>query len=262
MIDYLGRIWNCRYFWLSLVRIDLRARYRRSVLGIGWSLVRPVLLTVLLCIVFRRLFNRSDVWSYAPYLLSGLCLWDFITTAAKQGCHCFFQGESYIRQHPTPLAVFPLRVALAETFHFSMALIVLLGLVGWAKGFPNPWALLTLIPTYFLLFALAWSVGLLTGFANVYFQDTQHLCDVGFQILFYATPLVYYPTDLGQGRLYWVIMHLNPVVPILRLFREPILDGRVPDVQTYAAAILVTLAFASFASLVCYRAQRRLVFHL
>ena len=57
-------------------------------------------------------------------------------------------------------------------------------------------------------------------------------------------------------------MHCNPLVPILRLFREPILDGRVPDAETYAAAVLVTLAVAGFASLVCYRAQRRLVFHL
>jgi lipopolysaccharide transport system permease protein len=262
MLNYLGRIWDCRYFWLSLVRIDLRARYRRSVLGVGWSLLRPVLLTIILCVVFRRLFKRPDVWEYAPYLLSGLCLWDYLTIAIRQGCQCFLAGEHYIRQHPTPLAIFPLRVALAETFHFAMGLIVLFGLVWFSKGFGNLPALISLVPTFVLLFLLVWSLGLLAGFANVYFQDTQHICDVGFQLLFYATPLVYYPADLGNGRLHWLIMNCNPVVPFVRLFREPILEGRVPALQTYASAFAIALAVAGVASLVCYRAQRRLVFHL
>src|SRR5262245_1175215 len=112
MIAYLSEIWGCRYFWLSLVKNDLRTRYRRSILGLGWSLVRPIAMTVILCAVFRRLFHRDDVWSYAPFLLSGLAVWDYVVTATKQGCHSFFQGESYIRQHPAPIAIYPLRTVL------------------------------------------------------------------------------------------------------------------------------------------------------
>jgi ABC-type polysaccharide/polyol phosphate export permease len=262
MVSYFARIWDCRYFWLSLVKIDLRARYRRSVLGVGWSLLRPILLTIILCLVFRRLFNRPDLWTFAPYLLSGLCCWDYIVTATKQGCQCFFAGESYIRQHPAPLAIFPLRVALAETFHFLVALLVLIGTVWFIQGFRNLPALTSLVPTLVLLFALVWALGALAGFANVYFQDTQHLCDVGFQILFYATPIVYYPNDLGNGRLYWLVMNCNPVVPLMRLLREPILEAQVPDLQTYVSATLVVLVIGALASLVCVRAQKRLIFHL
>src|SRR5262245_25047381 len=223
MLNYFARIWRCRYFWLSLVKIDLRSRYRRSFVGIGWSLVRPILLTVILCVVFRRLFPRTDLWTYAPYLLSGLCCWDYVVTATKQGCLCFFAGESYIRQHPTPLAVFPLRVALAETFHFLIALVVLIGTVWVVQGFQNVPVLFSLVPTLLLLFALVWSAGLLAGLLNVYFQDTQHLCDMGFQVLFYLTPIVYYPEHLGNGRLYWLVMNCNPIGPFMRLLREPIL---------------------------------------
>jgi lipopolysaccharide transport system permease protein len=262
MVNYFARIWRCRDFWLSLVKIDLRSRYRRSVLGIGWSLLRPLLLTIILCAVFRRLFHRTDVLTYAPYLLAGLCCWDYVVIATKQGCQCFFAGESYIRQHPTPVAVFPLRVALAETFHFFMAMLVLLALVWYAQGFGNLPVLVSLLPTFLLLFALVWSMGLLAGFANVYFQDTQHLCDVGFQILFYATPIVYYPGDLGEGRLHWLVTHCNPLVPFMRLVREPILDSQVPGLATYATALLIVLIAGGLASLVCVRAQRRLIFHL
>src|SRR5262245_60975689 len=101
MVGYLGEMWRCRYFWMSLVKIDLRTRYRRSVLGLGWSLLRPIAMTVILCLVFKNLWGQ-DVAKFAPMLLAGLVLWDYISTAAKSGCQCFFQGEQYIRQHPAP----------------------------------------------------------------------------------------------------------------------------------------------------------------
>jgi ABC-type polysaccharide/polyol phosphate export permease len=219
-------------------------------------------MTVILCVVFQRLFHRADLWTYAPYLLSGLCCWDYIVTATKQGCHCFFQGESYIRQHPTPIAIFPLRVALAESFHFLIALVVLIGTVWYVHGLRNLPLLLSLIPTLLLLFALAWALALLAGGMNVYFQDTQHLCDVGFQVLFYATPIVYYAQDLGTGRLHWLVTHCNPLVPFLDLLREPILNARFPELHSYATASLIVLFLALVAGLVCSRWQRRLIFHL
>jgi lipopolysaccharide transport system permease protein len=263
MVSYFAEIWSCRWFWLSLAKIDLRNRYRRSWLGVGWSLVRPMLLTIILCIFLGRLFRRTDVFSFAPYLLSGLCCWDFLVIGTKQGCSCFLAGETYIRQHPAPLAVFPLRVALVESFHFFMGLLVLLGLVWYAKGFPNPVVLVVgLVPTFVLMFALIWSLGMLAGFANVYFQDTQHLCDVVFQIIFYMTPVVYHPSDLGPGRLSWIVANCNPLVPLLRLFREPILENRIPGLGTYFKAMLVVLVVVGCAAVVCRRAQRRLIFYL
>ena len=57
MGKYLLAIWQCRYFWLSLVRMDLRTRYRRSFLGIGWSLLHPIAMTAIICLVFCRLFH-------------------------------------------------------------------------------------------------------------------------------------------------------------------------------------------------------------
>jgi len=260
MPQYLHKIWACRYFWLSLVRIDLRARYRRSILGIGWSLVRPIALTVILCVVFLRLFRRGDVWEYAPYLLSGLACWDYIVTAAKQGCHCFFQGESYIRQHPAPIAIYPLRTALGETVHFLMALCVVLGLVWYLHGFDNLPVLLALVPALLLLFVLAWSLALIAGFANVYFQDTQHLADVGFQILFYLTPIIYPLENLGHRTQ--MIARCNPVIPFLELVRQPIIHATIPDPMMYAQAVITVLVTGLAATLVCHRAQRQLIFHL
>jgi lipopolysaccharide transport system permease protein len=262
MFGYLQQIWKCRYLWLSLAFIDLRARYRRSILGIGWSLVRPLVFTLVLCVVFQKLFRRHDVWSYAPYLLAGLCCWDYLVTATKQGCQCFFQAEAYIRQCPTPIAIFPLRTALVETIHFLVALVVLVGLSWYVRGFSNLPVLISLIPSLVLFFGIAWALAILAGFANVYFQDTQHLCDVGFQLLFYATPIVYYPGDLGDGMIAYLFCHCNPINPFMHLIREPIVYGNFPTLANYGKAFAVLFVFGSLAGFLCSRLQRRLIFQL
>ncbi len=59
MTGYFSEIWRLRHFWLALVRIDLRKRYRRSIIGIGWSLLQPIAMTIVLCVVFSQLFNMS-----------------------------------------------------------------------------------------------------------------------------------------------------------------------------------------------------------
>jgi lipopolysaccharide transport system permease protein len=260
MVGYFGAMWRCRYFWLSLVKIDLRTRYRRSVIGLGWSLLRPIAMTLILCAAFRRILN-VDVENYAPFLLGGLVVWEYIMTATKQGCQCFFQGEAYIRQHPAPIAIYPLRTALGETVHFLIALCVVLGLVWYLRGFGNLPVLLTLIPTLLLLFVFVWSLALIAGFANVYFQDTQHLADVGFQILFYATPIIYPLDRFGTGRL-GMIARYNPVIPFLELVRKPIIEATVPDPMMYLQAVITVLFTVGLATYVCHRAQRQLIFHL
>ena len=190
MTGYFSAIWRLRHFWMALVRIDLRNRYRRSVIGIGWSLLHPIAMTVVLCVVFSRLFGM-DIRTFAPFLLSGLTLWGFITAVVMQGCQCFFQGESYIRQHPAPLAIYPLRTTLGAGFHFLLGFGIALVFVWWVNGFGNLPALLSLVPTFALLFVIGWSLAICMGVANVMFQDSQHLIEVLMQILFYVTPIIY-----------------------------------------------------------------------
>ncbi|HEY7423707.1 MAG TPA: ABC transporter permease [Gemmataceae bacterium] len=124
MVAYLGAIWKCRFFWLSLVKVDLVSRYRGSVLGICWSLLHPIAMTAILCVVFRYAFNMPNVRTFAPLLFTGLTFWGFFSSVVVQGCGCFFQGEPYIRQFPAPMAIYPLRTVLASAFHFSIGLLL------------------------------------------------------------------------------------------------------------------------------------------
>lgn len=257
---YLAAMWKCRYFWLSLVRSDLRARYRRSILGVGWSLLQPLAMTTVLCLVFHNLFGQP-LREFAPFVLSGLTFWGFITYCTSTGCQCFFQGEAYIRQYPVPLAVYPLRTLLGAAFHFGVALIVV-NLLAWSlNGFGNMAALWSLVPALFLILIVGWSIAVLAGFANVYFPDMQHLTEVGLQILFYATPIMYPPSMLRDRGLGWMVDY-NPLGALLALIREPILAGEPASLSAFAIATGFALIAGGLASLVLGKLQNRLIFQL
>ena len=264
MVSYFGTIWQCRHFWMSLVRLDLRTRYRRSILGLGWSLLNLICMTAILCVVFSKLLNQSII-DYAPHLLAGLAIWSYITTSALQGCHAFFQGEAYIRQCPMPLAIFPLRTVLAATFHMLIALgvviayVTALGALGFRQHHYT--ALLYLPPALVMLFVFCWSLAILAAFTNVYFQDTQHLAEVGFQMFFYATPIIYKASLLEGYGLSWMLDY-NPVVVFLKLIREPILEGTAPALSTYLQGLAIIAASAGLAAYLLARLQKRLIFHL
>jgi len=260
MVDYFRDIWRCRFFWMSLVRMDLRTRYRRSVLGMGWSLLQPIAMTVILCTVFHQVFDIQRV-DYAPYVLAGLVCWNYILGVTVQGCGSIFQGESYIRQYPAPLAIYPLRTVLGAAIHFLIALSVVVVLSWYIHGFGNLAALPSLIPTLILLLILGWSLAVLASLTTVYFQDTQHLAEVGFQLLFYATPIIYVEDMLTERRMAWLV-RFNPLVTLLRLIREPILNARVPDITTFASAVAIVCIAATAAIFMLYRLQRQIIFYL
>jgi ABC-type polysaccharide/polyol phosphate export permease len=261
MVSYVAAMWRCRYFWLSLVKNDLRTRYRRSMLGMGWSLLHPIAMTAILCAVFHSIF-KQDVASYAPFLLAGLACWNYVVAVTVQGCQSLLQGESYIRQYPAPLAIYPLRTTLGAMIHFLIALSLVLMLDAILNGgFSHLPALLSLIPTLVLLFAFGWCAAIVAGFANVYFQDTQHLSEVCFQILFYATPIIYGPDMLRQRGMDW-LLNYNPVVSFLNLIRLPILTDTVPPLRDFAVAGLTVLIAATVACVALVRLQRKVIFQM
>jgi lipopolysaccharide transport system permease protein len=258
--NYLSDIWRLRYFWRALVQIDLRNRYRRSMIGVGWSLLHPILMTIVLCVVFGQLFNIR-IREYAPFLLSGLIFWNFFVAVMNQGCQCIFLGESYIRQHPAPLAIYPLRTTLGAGIHFILGLLVVLVLKGIMTGFSNLPALLSLAPTLIIIFIFGWSLAICMGVINVLFQDCQHLTEVLLQILFYMTPVMYPAELLKQRHLEWFV-NMNPLAVMMEMVRQPILDGQFPSWGMIGLGVLVMSIAAGAAIATLMHFERRIIFYL
>lgn len=255
LAGYLQEMWRCRYFWLSLVRNDLQNRYRRSVLGVGWSLLHPLALTTVVCVVFHTVLDQ-DIRTYAPFLLAGIATWSFLSSCLLAGCNCFVQGEAYIRQHPAPLAIYPLRVTLAASFHWLISLSVV-GLLAAAFREPAPGAALALLAVVPLVGVAGWSLATLGGLAHTRFRDSQHLAEVAMQLLFYATPVIYPRAMLADNRLGWLFRY-NPLALFLELVRLPLVDGHWPAAATWQAAFAFTAALFLTAVAALARSERRL----
>ena len=257
---YLVSLWEFRFFWLSLVKAELLRRYRRSMLGLGWSLLQPLSMTVVLGVVYGSVF-KLPFWEFAPMLLCGLAFWNMISQSILRGCHTLVSADAYIRQQPLPLAMFPLREVLVAGFHFLISLLLTLLLVWPLKGLSNPWALLALLPTLTLLFLFGWSLAMLAGFAHAYFPDTQHLAEVGLQVLLFLTPVMY-PAKVLQDNGMGFLLQYNPLAVLLEMLRASVLYGDVPSPGTYAFAALLVAVPGTCAGWAIARLEHRVIFAL
>ncbi|NBO92364.1 MAG: ABC transporter permease [Planctomycetia bacterium] len=255
--SYMSEMWEYRYFWTQLVRSDLQKRYRRSILGLGWSLLQPLAMTAVLSLVYSRVL-KMDFGSFAPMLLTGLAFWGLIQSSSVQGCGCFIAAEPFIRQQPLPTVIFSLRIVLTSGFHFLIALTLAVLMAGTNLGGVSP-ALITLIPSLLLLFVFAWSLATILAYCHVYFPDTQHLAEVALQVFMYLTPIVYPPSLLEQNGL-WFLLEFNPLALILQLIRDPILAGHCPTLWAYAKVGIFVIPLGALAIMTVAKLERRLIF--
>ena len=262
MIQHVLATWRYRHFWLSLVHLDLRNRYRRSVLGIGWSLLHPLAMTVVFCIAFGGILGSQNWRSFAPKLLVGLAIWDFMKSSIILGCDSFIRGEAYIRQCPLPMSIYSLRIVLGTFIHFLIALALVVVSLVVLTGTPNAfYALPTILPTIAMLSVFCWSIATLGAFAHAYFHDTKHLIEVVSQLLFFLTPIMYDANLLQAKGLGWVV-EINPVAHFLVLIGQPLLNGKNLEPEQYFFAGGLTVALFGLACGAMAWLQKRLIFQL
>ena len=199
-----------------------------------------------------------------PHVLTGLVCWSFVLGCGVSGCHSFLISEAYIRQCPLPLAIYPLRTCARRTVppddrHLCVVTVV----CSCVARFPGRRPAVEPGADAGADVRVRLGAGLdLSGTLNVFFQDTQHLAEVGFQILFYLTPIIYRLRDLAQASGSVGLLQWNPVVAFLNLVRAPLLYGRAPTLNQYLYAAAIAAGLAAVAAAVLGRMQKRLIFYL
>lgn len=264
MLKYWATIWRYRHFWLSMVRMDLRTRYRRSVLGVGWSLMHPIMMTVVFCVVFGAWFHQANWRTYGPYFLAGMTLFNFVRDCAWTGCYTFFRNDNYIRQCPLPLTIYTLRTVLGAGIHFMISLgvtIVAIFVLAPDTRLKMLSVLWVLVPGVLMLFLFCWSMSVLCSYMTIFFHDTVQMTEVLFQVLFFLTPILY-PVDMIVNRGLSVLLHINPIFVFLELVRDPLLSGEIPTVWVFQKAAIMVLMFGGMAVATTRALEKKLIFHL
>jgi ABC-type polysaccharide/polyol phosphate export permease len=246
----LGRSW----MWHALAWSDLRRRFARSALGPLWLTLNILLPTAALNLLFGTALGQ-DRQDYFAYVAFGLVLWQFVQAVTVEGCTTFVAAGEVIRNAPLPLSLHAVRLVWRNVMilaHNLIVVAVFLALLG-KLALPH-WSI---VPALALGVTMAGALALLLGIANARFRDLAPLVGNAMQLLFFVTPVFWYPHLILAG--YEGLALLNPVAPFIELLRAPLLGAPAPA-ETWAIALALT-ALTAVLSLIAFAAlRRRLVF--
>ena len=247
---YLESVKKYRFLLSQLVSRDFKTRYKRSVLGVLWSMLNPLLTMCVQYIVFSNLF-RWDVDNYAVYLLIGTVTFNFFSEATQAALSSITGSASLITKVYIPTYVFPVAKVLSSCINLCFSTLALY-LIIFLQGMSLNWYHLLIPVLYVALILFSCGIGLILSAMMVYFRDTQFLYGVIIVLWMYLTPL-FYPVDIIPDNLMG-IYSLNPMYQYVTFFRTLVLDGTLPTLAQFAwcfgyAALFMLIGFALFKKL-------------
>jgi lipopolysaccharide transport system permease protein len=251
----LLQLWQYRELIYALTQREIKARYRQSLLGIGWAILQPLAFMVVFSLVFGR-FARlpSDGLPYPIFSYVALVPWTFLANALTTATIGLVSQRSVVTKTYFPREVIVISQVGARFVDFLAAGLVLAGMLVWYQIPMTPWLLLIPVLTIVEI-ALIVGLSLITSALNVSFRDLAPVVTLGLQVWLYVTP-VSYALSLVHDNLspaLWPIYALNPMVGLTDAFRAVIAHGRAPDwgllaISTAMSLVILLVAYVYFKS--------------
>lgn len=222
MIKYIKGFFDYRFLLNELVKKGIRLKYRRSYLGIIWSLIEPILTTIILVIVFGTLFNNTKP-SFPLYIIIGRLLFTFFSGSTNKACRSIRANSGMIKKVYIPKYFFPLSDVLFNFVIFLLSLIVIIPVCLYVKVIPT-FKIWHIIPALIYLLAFATGVSMILATLNVFFRDIEYLWNVAVLLIMYMSAIFYYPERIMDSGFYWILKY-NPLFCIIDLFRSGFLEN-------------------------------------
>lgn len=213
---------NSLYLLYNLVSKDFKLRYRRSVLGVVWSMLNPLLMMIVMALVFTNIFRfQFDMYSFAVYLILGQTLFTIFQDGTNGAITSIIDAAPLIKKVKVQKIIFPTEKVLFALVNFCFSLIAVIAVMIFF-GMAPTWRII-LIP--FLVILLAFftlGVGYLIAALSVFFRDVIHLWGVLTTVWYYFTP-IFWPYDaLASNGISWVytLIQFNPMYHFVSCFRQ------------------------------------------
>lgn len=251
MKDYIDNFMHFRYLLKELVVKGIRLKYRRSYLGIIWSLLEPLLTMIVLTIVFGTLYGNTDR-TFPVYILTGRLLYSFFNTSTKGALKSIRTNSAMIKKVYVPKYLYPLSVVLYDYVIFLISLIVL-AVVSVVLGIKPTLYMLQIPVPLILVFFLALGCGMILATIGVFFRDMEYLWSVALMLVMYTCAIFYYPSKLLKSGWGW-ILKFNPLYCIIQLFRSAMFgEPMYGNYLIYATACSV---FAMALGILCFKKKQ------
>jgi ABC-type polysaccharide/polyol phosphate export permease len=211
----------------QLIRRDIIARYKRSALGVLWTMLQPLGMMLVMAVVFSQLFSQVD--DYVVYLLSGLVAWTFFAQTTSAAITHIVWGGTLIKRIYLPMTSFSISSIGTGLINLILSLVPLT-LIMLIVNRPITPAILFLPVPILLLTAFALGVSLILSTLAVYFPDIKEMYQIIVQAWMYLTPILYPETIIPEAYRFW-ILYLNPMYYLVKMFRAAIYGGGLPSVE-------------------------------
>ena len=242
----------------ELVIRDIKIRYRKSFLGLLWTVLNPLLMMIVTTFVFSTLF-KSEIENFAVYFLSGNILFSLNSEATIQAQLSVLSNGALIKKVYIPKYLFPLSKVLSALVNFFFAFIAVTIVMAVTQAEFHATMLLSFVPVLYLtLFSTG--LGLLLSALTVYFRDLTHLYNVFILAWMYLTP-VFYPIDIVPESSR-AVMEWNPMYKFITYFRMLILDGAIPSWQMNLECLLFGLISLIIGMYVFYKKQDKFILYI
>ncbi len=256
---YLKNFLRYKYLLYELIKKHIKLQYRRSYLGILWTLLEPLLTMMVLTLVFGTFFGRDDP-QFPVYILSGRLLYQFFASGTKGGLKSISSNSSMIKKVYVPKYIYVVAAIISNFVTFLISLVVLVGVGAVLKVKITPYTPQCLIPLA-ILFVFTMGCGLILATLNVFFRDVEYIWSVFCMLIMYASAIMY-PVDrviaTGNG---W-IFDINPLFMCIANFRDAILYGKPMDINYLLISAVVAVVSMIVGSLLFYKEQDKFILYI
>ncbi len=244
----------------QLVKRDIKTKYRRSVLGLLWTVLNPLLMMTVLSIVFSYFFSRyGDVENFPVYLLCGQVIFNFFNESTSIAMGSIVHSGELIKKVYVPKYLFPITKVMSSGVNLLSSMIALVIVMVATRSRVTPTVLLAGFP---LLYVLLFSTGvsLFLSAAAVSFRDLMHLYSVVTTAWMYLTPVIY-PMSILDGAPKWAvfIINANPLTAFIKIFRAVVLDGVTAPWILHVQSIVWCVIALVVGSLVFKKSQDKFI---
>jgi lipopolysaccharide transport system permease protein len=247
-----------RFLLTELVKRDIKIKYRRSVLGIFWSFLEPLLFMIVLTIIFSTLF-KAKIANYPVYLLTGRLAYTFFAQGTSGSMFSIYKNASIIKKIYVPKYMYTLGVTISSLITFLLSFVVLF-LVMFVTNAPFTWFILLAIVPLILILIFTIGVGLILATLTVFFRDIEHLYAVFLTLLMYGSAIMYPPNIIPAN--YQFLLTYNPLYASIVLFRDCFMYGQWFDPFTLVFAIISSFAALAIGTVFFYKFQDKFILYI
>lgn len=231
-------LYNYRQLLKSNVKKEIRGKYKGSFLGVLWSFVNPLLMTLVYAIVFPYILKDTGD-HYVTFIVIGILPWTFFTTVISQGTFCVLANAGIIKKVYFPREILPISVACSGLVNFLISCIIMFIFL-LCSGIGISVQILWLPLIIMVQTILSLGIILITSGINVYIRDAEYIINFIINMLFYATPILY-KSDMFIGTSVEWLIHANPMAIIITCYRDILFYQSMPHIKSLLVVLLGSL---------------------